>query len=164
MWNTLEQARDLWKDAARLDDEMLTLYLESANSACVAYAPETAPATPGVVLEATYEDGALVGTDIVFDADIPVGFSGVYTLPISAGVVFRVTYKDGEPTDQAFESVGVPDAWRLAEIMQARNTYNAAKAAPAGEFDSGSYGLSAFPLDWTIKQLLRPRRGRAVIA
>lgn len=59
---------------------------------------------------------------------------------------------------------GIPDAYRIAQLMQARNIWNAKKASPAGEFDNGSYGLSSFPLDWAIRQLLRPKRGRPVMA
>jgi hypothetical protein len=59
----------------------------------------------------------------------------------------------------------IPTAWRTAQLMQARNVWNSAKASPdAGAFDGGSYGLSSFPLDWQIRQLLRPKRGKPVIA
>ena len=34
----------------------------------------------------------------------------------------------------------------------------------SGEFDNGSYALSSFPLDWQVRQLLRPKRGVPVIA
>lgn len=57
----------------------------------------------------------------------------------------------------------IPDEWRIAQAMQARNTYNAGLAAPGGEFDGGGYGLSAFPLDWQVKQLLRPQLGVGAI-
>lgn len=52
----------------------------------------------------------------------------------------------------------MPDAYRLAQAMQAANVYNAALAAPGGDLDGGSFGLVAHPLDWQVKQLLRPRR------
>lgn len=58
----------------------------------------------------------------------------------------------------------IPDEWRLAQAMQARNIYNAAQASPSsGDFDGGGYGLSSFPLDWQVKQLLRPQMGVGAI-
>ncbi len=51
----------------------------------------------------------------------------------------------------------IPDEWLIAQAYHARNTYNAGQAAPSGEFDGSSYGLTAFPLDWQVKQLLRPQ-------
>ena len=53
---------------------------------------------------------------------------------------------------------GIPDGWLLAQVMQARNTYNALDASPGGDFDGGGYGLTAHPLDWQVQQLLRPKR------
>jgi hypothetical protein len=58
----------------------------------------------------------------------------------------------------------VPDAYRIAQLMQARNIWNSSKASPAGSFDNGEYGLTSFPLDWQVRQLLRPKQGRPVIA
>lgn len=57
----------------------------------------------------------------------------------------------------------VPASWRLAQVMQARNISNAGAAGTSGENDGSSYGLTTFPLDWQVKQLLRPRRGRGAI-
>ena len=61
------------------------------------------------------------------------------------------------------EGQAVPDEYRLAQAKQAPNVYNAAAAAPGGEMDGGSFGLVAHPLDWQVKQLLRPRSGVGVI-
>lgn len=62
------------------------------------------------------------------------------------------------------EGAPVPDDWRLAQVMQARNIYNAG-AAPTGEgmADGSGYGISAYPLDWFVKQLLRPQAGKLAI-
>jgi hypothetical protein len=51
----------------------------------------------------------------------------------------------------------VPVNYRAAQLMQARNVWNSSKASPTGDFDGGSYSLTTFPLDWQVKQLLRPR-------
>ncbi len=53
----------------------------------------------------------------------------------------------------------IPDEYRLAQALQARNTWNASAAGPSGANDGSSYGLTAFPLDWQVKQLLRPEQG-----
>lgn len=58
----------------------------------------------------------------------------------------------------------IPDRYALAQAMQARNTWNSIKASPGGEMDGSSYGISAYPLDWSVKQLLRPQRGMGAIA
>lgn len=54
----------------------------------------------------------------------------------------------------------IPDGHREAHFVQARNIWNATKVAPG----STSYGpddmpISLHPLDWHVKQLLRPRTG-----
>ena len=55
-------------------------------------------------------------------------------------------------------------ALQVAIVMQARNLYNSAKASPStGEFDGSGFGLTTMPLDWQIKQLLRPQRGMGAI-
>lgn len=51
----------------------------------------------------------------------------------------------------------VPVNYRSAQLMQARNVWNSSKASPTGDFDGAGYALTAFPLDWQVKQLLRPR-------
>lgn len=61
------------------------------------------------------------------------------------------------------EGADVPDNYLLAQVYQTRNLWNAGAAAPGGEFDGSSYGLSTHPLDWQVTQLLRPRRGLGAI-
>lgn len=57
----------------------------------------------------------------------------------------------------------IPDGWRLAQALQARNIYNSARASAGGDMDGSGYGISAFPLDWQVQQLLRPRRAMGAI-
>lgn len=59
----------------------------------------------------------------------------------------------------------IPEAWKLAQYLQARNVYNAGKAAPGtgNGLDNGEYSISVFPLDWTVQQLLRPQRAVGAI-
>lgn len=58
----------------------------------------------------------------------------------------------------------IPENWRMAQWQQARNTYNAGRAAAGGSDDGSSFGLVAMPLDWKIQQLIRPRRALGAIA
>ena len=51
-------------------------------------------------------------------------------------------------------------AYRTAQLMQARNTLNAGTADPAtGGTGEEGFVLVAHPLDWAIKQRLRPETG-----
>lgn len=53
------------------------------------------------------------------------------------------------------------EACRTAQLMQARNLWNAGAVAPTGDFgdDHTGFSYSAWPLDRDVKQRLRPRRG-----
>ena len=58
------------------------------------------------------------------------------------------------------EGAAVPRHYRMAQILQARNIYNGALVdATNGDIGSDTFTIRPFPLDWQIKQLLRPRRG-----
>lgn len=49
-----------------------------------------------------------------------------------------------------------PANYRHAQLMQARNLLNAGRAEGEGE---GDFVLRPFPLDWMVKQTLRPKSG-----
>lgn len=51
----------------------------------------------------------------------------------------------------------IPTRYRVGQLMQARNVWNSSMASPTGDLDGASYGLTTFPLDWQVKQLIRPR-------
>lgn len=118
-WLTPDEAKTLWRDAAGMSDDVLSLYLSAAQNAVIAYAPALDPL-------------------------------------------------DTEPLDpedaESPEVQTVPEAYRLGQYLQARNVWNSGKASPSGDFDGSSYGLSTFPLDWQVRQLLRPKRAVPVIA
>ena len=62
------------------------------------------------------------------------------------------------------EDAPVPVRYRKGQIMQARNTWNAARVDPAtGGDGEESFIIRPFPLDWAIRQVLRPRTGIPVI-
>lgn len=58
------------------------------------------------------------------------------------------------------EGAAVPGRHRQAQLMQARNIWNSQKVDPAtGGIDGESFVITPHPLDWMIKQILRPNRG-----
>ena len=59
------------------------------------------------------------------------------------------------------ELTTIPDGYRLAQLMQARNVWNSQKVSTTDNFDGGQYGITAsYPLDWQVRQLIRPKQGR----
>jgi hypothetical protein len=57
----------------------------------------------------------------------------------------------------------VPANYRAAQLLQARNSLNAGQVQPSGDFGSESFQMTPFPLDWKVKQLLRPLTGRPLV-
>lgn len=52
----------------------------------------------------------------------------------------------------------VPANYRKAQRMQARNTWNAAKVDPSnGSLGEDTFVIRPVPLDWQVKQVLRPK-------
>lgn len=60
-------------------------------------------------------------------------------------------------------AAGIPSSWRIAQAYQARNIYNAGMAGAGGDLDGSGYGLTAYPLDWSVRQMLRPRTSGIVL-
>lgn len=56
-----------------------------------------------------------------------------------------------------------PEACRIAQLMHARNIWNASAVAPSGDFGEGSFTLTVHPLDWAITQRLRPKRATPIV-
>lgn len=61
------------------------------------------------------------------------------------------------------DGAAVPVGYRLAQLMQARAIMNATKAGTADSLGADGLTVTVFPLDWNIKALLRPKRGKPVI-
>lgn len=51
-----------------------------------------------------------------------------------------------------------PTAYRHAQLMQTRNLWNASQVDSGGGFGGDDYTIRPMPLDWIIKQILRPKR------
>lgn len=58
--------------------------------------------------------------------------------------------EDGQPV--------IPYSWKLAVVYQARALARAARTG-SGDQMGGEFTVTVFPMDWTVKQLLRPRPG-----
>lgn len=59
----------------------------------------------------------------------------------------------------------VPFTWRQAQLMQARNVWNAAKSDPAtGGIGGEDFIIRPYPMDQTIRYILRPKRAIGAIA
>lgn len=62
------------------------------------------------------------------------------------------------------EGVRPPKNYRLAQRMQARNLWNANKVDPAsGGIGEDSFVVQPFPLDWMVKQVIRPKTAVPVV-
>ena len=57
----------------------------------------------------------------------------------------------------------IPTAYATGQLMQARNIWNASKVNPSGDMGDGSFVITPKPLDWMIKQILRPKRAVPVM-
>lgn len=58
----------------------------------------------------------------------------------------------------------VPKSWLLAQAYQARARYNAILAGGDNQAGSDDQTVTIWPLDFHIKQLLRPKHGKPSIA
>lgn len=54
--------------------------------------------------------------------------------------------------------VEVPANYRYYQLMQATNIWNAGRVDASGGVGEGEFVIRPHPLDWQIKQGLRPRR------
>jgi hypothetical protein len=57
----------------------------------------------------------------------------------------------------------IPSNYREGQLAQARNLYNAGTVDSSGGEGSGDFVLRPFPLDWMVKQMLRPQRAIGAI-
>ena len=54
----------------------------------------------------------------------------------------------------------VPDNWVLAQLMQARNLWNAGRVTGDGEVGPDGFTFRPMPLDKTIRLVIRPIDGK----
>lgn len=67
-----------------------------------------------------------------------------------------IAFAPALPEDYPLEKC--PASYRLAHLMQIRNLWNAVETDNDGEFGGGDYVIRPVPLDWMVKQILRPKR------
>ncbi|MGA1838461.1 hypothetical protein VD659_16200 [Herbiconiux sp. 11R-BC] len=58
----------------------------------------------------------------------------------------------------------VPQNYRLAQLAQVKDLYNSSRANPSGDFGTGEFTITPFPMTWRVQALLRPKRGRPLVA
>lgn len=81
-------------------------------------------------------------------------------LEVARGQV--VAYSPHSKTDPVVEAASdvVPVAYRLAQLRQAQNLWAAGSTSPDGGIGDGeSFTLTPHPLDWHVKQIIRPKGG-----
>jgi hypothetical protein len=52
----------------------------------------------------------------------------------------------------------IPDTWKQAQIMQARALHRSNVAGSGDQMGGDGLTVTVFPMDWTVKNLLRPKR------
>lgn len=74
------------------------------------------------------------------------------------------TDDDGNPIDFPgdYPAGAVPNSLVMGQRMQARNLWNANRVDPqSGADGDDTFVLRPYPLDWVIKQVIRPKRAVA---
>jgi hypothetical protein len=61
------------------------------------------------------------------------------------------------------EGAPIPAGHKIAQVMQARAVWNSVKAGGESVFGADGFTVRVFPLDFNVKQLLRPKRAKPVI-
>lgn len=91
--------------------------------------------------------------------DAPVNDAQLFTL-LEVARVQCVAFAPTLPAEAA-----VPISYRQAQLMQARNLWNASKVdAGNGSYGDDSFVIRPFPMDWVVKGILRPNRAVPVLA
>lgn len=57
-----------------------------------------------------------------------------------------------------------PDNYVIAQALQARALTRSGLAGSGDQIGLDGMSVTVFPMDWTVKALLRPKRGRPAIA
>lgn len=76
-----------------------------------------------------------------------------------------IAYGPARIAETIADSGCVPLNYRMAQLMQARNLWNAAKTDPSGAqgADPG-FTFTPFPLDWSVKAVIRPKTAAPVVS
>ncbi|MCL1871831.1 MAG: hypothetical protein FWF90_15655 [Promicromonosporaceae bacterium] len=58
----------------------------------------------------------------------------------------------------------VPSRWQLAQVSQARAVWRAMRSTRDNQAGAEALGVTVFPMDWTVQQLLVPKRRKPTFA
>lgn len=88
--------------------------------------------------------------------------------PTSDGTLYRLLQTAREQVEAYGQHLPagarVPELWRQAQLSQARNMYNATLTSGDSSYDlGGGVVITPRPLDWAVKQLIRPRTATKVL-
>lgn len=61
------------------------------------------------------------------------------------------------------EGATVSANWRMAHLMQIQALWNSVKAGPGDQIGAEGFTITTYPMDRTVKNLLRPKRGIPVV-
>lgn len=81
-------------------------------------------------------------------------FSGSYTYGANIAIGGKFAYISTAPS----VGNGIPTNYRLAQMMHTRNLWNAARVGVDGSAGGDTFEITPRPLDWHVKQVLRPAR------
>ena len=80
----------------------------------------------------------------------------VLSMLLNASLDECLVYLAG-PEGPAVMPTPIPDRYRQAQFQQARSTWLAMSATQDSQVGDEQFAVTVFPLDWHVKQLLRPR-------
>lgn len=69
----------------------------------------------------------------------------------------------GEWVDGYYVAEAVPNRYVHAQLRQAQNIWRADSITVTGNASEGEFVYTPHPLDWHVKQLIRPRRGAPTV-
>lgn len=61
------------------------------------------------------------------------------------------------------EGAPIPLRYRAAQLQQAKNTWDNSKPTTSPGTEGELFAIKPFPLDWHVKNMLRPKRGTPVV-
>lgn len=77
---------------------------------------------------------------------------------------FAPSLSTTDPITGVVTVADVPVNYRHAQAVQARALYRSGQVGSGDQMGGDGMTVTVFPMDWTVKALLRPRRGAPVIA
>jgi len=92
--------------------------------------------------------------------DLPTGKEGADLL-VAARIQCEAFAPAPEPGSRS-----IPETYRMAHLMQAkaiRQAQTTGGSSTSGDLEAGGQTVRVFPMDWQVKQLLRPTRGLPVV-